>query len=80
MTWNHPPSEPQPLLTHGTYPSALLKTEVGYNIYLPPGYAAQTGRRFPVIYWCHGRGHSESSDQFPAQMSTMASAARSFLH
>jgi enterochelin esterase-like enzyme len=68
MTWDHPPSEPLPLEVHGTYHSALLKTEVGYNIYLPPGYATHPDRRYPVIYWCHGRGHSESSGQFPAQI------------
>lgn len=66
MTFHHPPSQPQPLLQHHSFASALLKTEVGYSIYLPPGYAEQTSRRYPVVYWLHGRGQNESCDQFPA--------------
>jgi S-formylglutathione hydrolase FrmB len=66
MVWNNPPSKPIPHLQHHSYPSAAMGTEVGYNIYLPPGYATDTGRRYPVVYWCHGRGCTESNDQFPA--------------
>ncbi len=43
-----------------------MHTDVGYNLYLPPGYgAAASTQRYPVIYWLHGRGCSESTDQFP---------------
>ena len=65
MTWNNPPKTPQPLLEHKTYASAAMKTDIGYNIYLPPGYAEST-QRYPVVYWFHGMNNTESSDQFPA--------------
>jgi len=34
---------------------------VGYNIYLPPGYAS-SDKQYPVMYWLHGSGGNESSD------------------
>jgi endo-1,4-beta-xylanase len=57
----------QPLLSHRTYRSAAMGVDVGYNLYLPPGYDApeNAGRRYPVIYWLHGLNQSESTDQFP---------------
>jgi len=66
-SWFNPPKSPQPLLAHKSYESTAMKTRVGYNLYLPPGYAdaANAAARYPVIYWLHGRGQSESTDQFP---------------
>lgn len=66
FVYNNPPAKPQPLLTHHTYESRLMHCPVGYNLYLPPGYADST-QRYPVIYWCHGGGNTESSDQYPPQ-------------
>lgn len=38
---------------HATFPSPSMGIEVGYYIYLPPGY--ETGReRYPVVYHLHG--------------------------
>ncbi len=69
MSFNNPPAQPIPLEEHQTYQSVSMKTEVGYNIYLPPGYADPGNtRRYSVIYWLHGRGCSESNDQFPVQI------------
>lgn len=67
ISWFNPPRVPQPLLSHRSYESAAMKTRVGYNLYLPLGYddAANAALRYPVIYWLHGRGQSESTDQFP---------------
>src|SRR5437868_4457382 len=67
FVYDNPPKSPQPLLEHKTYTSALMKCSVGYNLYLPPGYADST-KRYPVIYWCHGGGNTESSDQYPPQI------------
>jgi endo-1,4-beta-xylanase len=76
MSFFNPPSQPLPLEEHHSYQSAAMKTKVGYSIYLPPGYAdAGNTNRYPVIYWLHGRGCSESNDQFPA--STVDAAIRS---
>lgn len=69
IVWNNPPPKPQEFLTHHTYQSAVMKTEVGYNLYLPPGYEApENTNRYPVIYWCHGMNCHESIDQFPARL------------
>ncbi len=43
--------------------------EVGYSLYLPPGYddPAAAGERYPVVYWLHGFGGSETDGQFPVE-------------
>lgn len=66
LVLNNPPKAPQPLLQHKTYHSKAMDLEVGYNLYLPPGYddATNAAKRYPVIYWLHGLTNSESSDQF----------------
>lgn len=46
-------------VTHRTFRSAALGRDVGYCIYLPPGYATDTARRYPVIYNLHGAGGNE---------------------
>ncbi|HTD65442.1 MAG TPA: alpha/beta hydrolase-fold protein, partial [Candidatus Limnocylindria bacterium] len=38
-----------------------MKTEVGYNICLPPDYNTKAERRFPVVYYLHGYEGNESS-------------------
>lgn len=45
-----------PLLRHGTFHSATNQTEVGYYLYLPPGYdaAENAAKRYPVVYYLHG--------------------------
>ena len=60
-SWNNPPRRTAPDLQHGTFHSSSLKTEVGYNICLPPQYSAQPAQRFPVIYYLHGYKGNESS-------------------
>ena len=37
-----------------SYPSG--EGELAYDVFLPPAYATDTLRRFPVIYWLHGTG------------------------
>jgi endo-1,4-beta-xylanase len=46
-------------VTHHTYKSAAMKREVGYCIYLPPGYDQDASNRYPVIYNLHGAGGNE---------------------
>ncbi|MEO1995126.1 MAG: alpha/beta hydrolase fold domain-containing protein, partial [Planctomycetaceae bacterium] len=41
-------------VAHRTFRSPSMKRDVGYCIYLPPGYAAQVARRYPVVYYLHG--------------------------
>lgn len=57
-------NEPKPSslptgVTHHTFFSKALKRDVGYCIYLPPGYEQSPDRRYPVIYNLHGAGGNE---------------------
>jgi len=45
--------------THHTFHSEAAGCEVGYCVYLPPGYAEKKERRYPVIYNLHGNGGNE---------------------
>lgn len=47
-------------VTHHTLHSASMNREVGYCIYLPPGYEKDKDRRYPVIYELHGAGGNET--------------------
>lgn len=56
---NKLPAERTPLLQHGQFHSAANQTEIGYYIYLPPGYEqpgkpAAEAKRYPVVYYLHG--------------------------
>jgi dipeptidyl aminopeptidase/acylaminoacyl peptidase len=41
---------------HGTFTSLSMKVDVGYCIYLPPGYDVKKNseKRYPVVYYLHG--------------------------
>ncbi|MCI0536952.1 MAG: hypothetical protein L0Z50_17190 [Verrucomicrobiales bacterium] len=39
-----------------TFPSAALKSDVSYTLYLPPSYTRESQRRYPVVFWLHGGG------------------------
>ena len=68
---NQPGQVVQKSLTTG-----LLRYPLEYRVYLPPCYAEQTERRYPVLYLFHGQGYTddqwdrigvdESSDQLIA--------------
>ncbi len=62
--WNHPPKSLPSGVEHHTFHSASMNVDVGYNIYLPPEYATAADKRFPVVYFLHGRGGSESSSLY----------------
>jgi len=62
-----PPERPVPAgVSHHTVASAVVGQDVGYNIYLPPSYSANPQRRYPVIYWLHGKGGNESRGAYVA--------------
>jgi len=46
-------------VTHRTFFSKALNRDVGYCVYLPPGYETNSTRRYPVIYNLHGAGGNE---------------------
>ncbi len=59
VRWSNPPKEANPLAPHHTYHSAAMNCDVGYTIYLPPGYATDSVR-YPVVYWLQGGGVDEN--------------------
>jgi endo-1,4-beta-xylanase len=60
--WNDPRELKVPGLRHAEIESASMKRTVGYCIYLPPQYEQEPQRRFPVVFFLHGAGGTESSD------------------
>ena len=60
IRWVNPPPKAPTGVRHGTFHSACMDTAVGYNIYLPPAYDGEPGRRFPVVYFLHGSAGNES--------------------
>lgn len=62
ITWiNELPSNKTlpPNTSHRTFQSKSAGEEVGYCLYLPPGYEENTDQRYPVIYNLHGNGGNE---------------------
>jgi endo-1,4-beta-xylanase len=55
-------------VTHHTFRSASMKRDVGYCLYLPPGYTKDKGRGFPVIYHLHGAGGNETRSVYSASV------------
>ena len=58
--WNNPPAQAVAGVEHKTFHSRAASADVGYNVLLPPGYAAGD-RRYPVLYWLHGLGGNENN-------------------
>jgi enterochelin esterase-like enzyme len=46
-------------------PSRGPDTQGSYRLYLPPSYATDTAKRYPVLYWLHG-GFGTSREGLPA--------------
>lgn len=58
--WDNPsPSYPRGV-SHHTWTSRAMGVDVGFNLYLPPDYAASDAR-YPVIYFLHGIGGDEGT-------------------
>ena len=55
-------------VTHHTFRSASMQREVGFCLYLPPGYEKDTQRRYPVIYHLHGAGGNETRSVYSASV------------
>ncbi len=55
-------------VSHRTYKSAVMQRNVGYCIYLPPGYTKETAERFPVVYHLHGSGGNETTMVYNAEV------------
>jgi enterochelin esterase-like enzyme len=68
ISWVNKFTSSIPGVTHNTYFSNSMQREIGYAVYVPPGYdfmighadTARQQKRYPVIYWLHGKGGDES--------------------
>lgn len=58
--WADPNHDGPAGMKYETFASKLAGTDVSYLIYLPPGYAENQNQRYPVVYWLHGRGGSQT--------------------
>ena len=61
MSYVNPPKDSLQNFTHDTYFSKTLNREVGYNVYLPPGYG-ETEKKYPAAYHIHGWTGNESTE------------------
>lgn len=54
VVWSYPgTSNPPANIEHFQFFSPSMQVNVGYTVYLPPGYESGT-QRYPVIYYLHG--------------------------
>ena len=62
ISWVNPKLPAGPGLSHHVLASKALGHDVGYVVWLPSGYEDKADQRFPVIYFLHGAGGTESAD------------------
>lgn len=62
VKWNDPPATPIPGVEHKVLKSTSMARDMGYNVFLPPGYAENKEKRYPVVYFLHGATGTETSD------------------
>ncbi|MCX6899313.1 MAG: alpha/beta hydrolase-fold protein [Verrucomicrobia bacterium] len=56
--WNTAKGPASPDVKHHSFASKVVNAEVGYNVWLPPGYDDGTAR-YPVLYFLPGNGGNE---------------------
>jgi enterochelin esterase-like enzyme len=69
--WVNPlPDSKHERVTHHTYHSEIMDVDIGYGIYLPPGYedTANSNQRYPVVYFLHGGFGNEARMLDPARV------------
>ena len=62
VKWVNPDLQEMPGLSHHILQSKVMGHDVGYVVWIPPGYSEKADERFPVIYFLHGHGGNESAD------------------
>ncbi|MCX6909345.1 MAG: alpha/beta hydrolase-fold protein [Verrucomicrobia bacterium] len=62
--WNMAKRPTSPDVTHHSFASKVVNAEVGYNVWLPPGYDGGTAR-YPVLYFLPGAGGNEYDGTSP---------------
>ncbi len=56
--WVDKNTQEPPGTKYKTFHSKTVNEKVFYLIYLPPSYETEAAKRYPVVYWLHGRGRS----------------------
>ena len=59
LAWVDPDSTSPPHTQLVTFDSETVQGPVSYLVYLPPAYASEPQRRYPVLYWLHGSGGTQ---------------------
>ena len=72
--WVKPPIEAVHVQYH-TFQSKYVNGPVSYLIYLPPDYD-RSNKRYPVVYWLHGRGGAQTGIPGFAERLTAAIESR----
>jgi enterochelin esterase-like enzyme len=62
VKWVNPDLKEMPGLSHHILQSQSLGHEVGYVVWTPDAYSEKARKRYPVIYFLHGAGGTESAD------------------
>jgi len=60
LPWNIIKGPALPGIEHHSFASKVVARQVGYNVWLPPGYTGGTNR-YPVLYFLPGAGGNEYS-------------------
>ena len=60
LSWVEPDRSEPTGTRYTTFHSKTINDEVSYLIYLPQGYEEDEQRRYPVLYWLHGSGGTQS--------------------
>lgn len=62
VKWVNPDIPQYAGLSHQILASEAMGHDVGFTVWTPPGYHNSGNQRYPVIYFLHGMGGTESSD------------------
>jgi endo-1,4-beta-xylanase len=60
ISWVEPDKTEPAGTTYTTFHSQTVNGEVSYLLYLPPDYEKEQPKRYPVLYWLHGSGATQS--------------------
>lgn len=74
--WVDPDRTAPPGMQYRTFRSNTIQADVSYLIHLPPSYSTDTSRRFPALYFLHGRGGNQRGAAWLVQRLTRAIEAK----
>lgn len=74
--WVDPDRSEPAGMKYRTFHSDAIQGEVSYLIYLPPSYEQEPERRYPALYFLHGRGGNQRGAAWVVQRLSRAIAAK----